>query len=67
MPTSPVAKLVALATVLLGALAALQGAGVLTGDAAAIVTAAVAVLNAVLGIATHQKVKTALRRSQGTR
>lgn len=50
MKREPVAILVAVATVLLAALSALAGTGVLSGRAAAVVTAAVAALNLVLGV-----------------
>lgn len=65
--TNPVAKLVTLVTVLLGGLVALQGTGLLVGGAAAWVTAAVAVLTAVLGTLTHKAVNRSLRSARGGR
>lgn len=53
MKREPVAVLVAVATVLLAALSALAGTGVLSGRAAAVVAAAVAALNLVLGVVTR--------------
>jgi hypothetical protein len=56
MNSKPVATLVSVATVLLAALVALAGTGVLTGRTAALAAAAIGVLNVVLGYVAHQKV-----------
>lgn len=56
MNSKPVATLVTVATVALAILTALAGTGVLSGRAAAIAAAAIAVINAVLGAITHGKV-----------
>lgn len=52
----PVATWLTVGTVLLGALTALQAAGVLTGRVAAWVSAAVVVLNLILGVRVHAAV-----------
>jgi hypothetical protein len=51
--TSPVTTLVTIGTVLLAVLTALAGTGVLSGKAAAIVSGAILVINALLGIVAH--------------
>jgi hypothetical protein len=52
----PVATLLSVATTLLTILTVLAGTGVLSGRAAAIVAAAIALLNLILGVKTHGQV-----------
>jgi len=56
MKSKPVATLVAVATVLLAVLTALAGTGVLSGRAAAYVSGAILIVNAVLGVLAHGQV-----------
>lgn len=56
MSSKPVATLVAVGTVLLALLTALAGTGVLSGKMAAVVAGAIAVINALLGVAAHNRV-----------
>lgn len=64
---NPVGKLVAFLTVLLGADTALQGTGLVTGTAAAWITASIAVLTAALGALTHKTVNRSLDRAKAGR
>lgn len=56
MNSKPVVTLVAVGSVLLALLTALAGTGVLSGQAAAVAAGAIAVINALLGVATHNRV-----------
>jgi len=56
MNSKPVATLVTVGTVLLALLTALAGTGVLSGKVAAIVSGAILVINALLGVVAHSKV-----------
>jgi hypothetical protein len=53
MNSKPVVTLVTVATVLLALLTALAGTGVLSGKVAAIVSGAILVINALLGVVAH--------------
>jgi hypothetical protein len=56
MNSKPVATLITVGTVVLAVITALLGTGVLSAPQAAWLTAASAVLNAVLGVIAHGKV-----------
>jgi hypothetical protein len=56
MKSRPVATLVTVATVALAVLTALAGTGVLSGKAAALAAAAIALLNGILGAIAHGNV-----------